>query len=78
VSTAIKSINPKIKIYGVETERMPKMTESLKNGKITHIEFRSSIADGIGVKKIGENTFDIIRNLVDDIITVTEGKVILL
>lgn len=71
----MKTVNPKIKIYGVETESMPKMSTSLKNKGPTVIPFVPSIADGIAVKKAGSLTYDIVKDYVDDIVTVNEDDI---
>jgi threonine dehydratase len=75
VALALKTINPKIKIYGVETETMPKMSTSIKNGHVTHIPFVPSIADGIAVKRAGDLNFNIVKEYVDDIVTVSEDDI---
>lgn len=72
---ALKTINPRIKVYGVETESMPKMSTSIKNKQVTPIPFQPSIADGITVKKAGKLTYDIIKDYVDDIVTVNEDEI---
>lgn len=75
IAVAAKSMNPKIKIIGVQTKNMPSMQESIANGKIMTVDGSSSIADGITVKTPGDITFDIVQHYVDDIITVDEAEI---
>lgn len=75
VAFAIKSLNPDIKIYGVQSSGAPSMFNSIHNGKIERLSGVSTIADGIAVKEPGINTFDICSKYVDDIVTVTDDEV---
>jgi threonine dehydratase len=72
---AVKSINPKIKIYGVETKSMPKMASSIKKGSIAPVPYFESIADGITVKSTGQVTYDIVKEYVDDFAVVDENEI---
>lgn len=71
----LKSINPRIKIYGVETKAMPGMYRSLKAGKLESVPKKPSMADGIAIEHVGAIAFDIIRDHVDDIVLVDEDEV---
>lgn len=75
IAIAIKNIRPDIEIIGVEPEGACSMYTSIKNGEITELESAQSIADGIAVKRPGELTFKIIRDLVDDIVVVSDGDI---
>lgn len=75
VAYAIKSLNPHIKIYGVQSSGAPSMEKSLKGHKIERLQTVQTIADGIAVKEPGKNTFDICSKYVDDIVTVTDDEV---
>ena len=75
IATAAKAINPNIKIIGVQTSNIPSMYESLNNGKVTTAFKNTTIADGIAVKTPGELTFSIIKELVDEVITVEEDEI---
>ena len=75
VAYAIKSLNPNIKIYGVQSSGAPSMYNSINHGKIERLAEVSTIADGISVKEPGVNTFDICSKYVDDIVTVTDDEV---
>jgi len=75
ISIAVKSINPKTKIIGVQTKNVPSMAESISNKKITTVEGAPTIADGIAVKTPGDLTFSIIQKYVDEIVTVDEDEI---
>ena len=75
VAYAIKSLNPNIKIYGVQSSGAPSMYNSINHGKIERLAEVSTIADGISVKEPGVNTFEICSKYVDDIVTVTDDEV---
>jgi threonine dehydratase len=75
VAIAMKEINPKIRIIGVEAEQVPSMKASLEAGKIVEVERASTIADGIAVAKVGRHTFPIVQKYIDDIVTVNEEEI---
>ncbi|MDE0832308.1 MAG: threonine ammonia-lyase [Nitrosopumilus sp.] len=73
---AIKEKNPNVKVIGVQSKSFPSMYESVKQN-----ERRSTgggdrtIADGISVKMPGEITFEIIKNLIDEIVLVDDDEI---
>ncbi|MGN1114405.1 MAG: threonine ammonia-lyase [Oscillospiraceae bacterium] len=75
VAFALKSLNPNIKVYGVQAAGAPSMVQSLKDGRIECLDQVSTIADGIKVKEPGENTFELCSKYVDDIVTVTDDEI---
>jgi threonine dehydratase len=75
VAYAIKSLNPNIKVYGVQASGAPSMFNSIKKKKIERLPGVSTIADGIAVKEPGVNTFELCRKYVDEIVTVTDDEV---
>ena len=75
ISTYIKNLWPEIKIIGVEPEDADAMTRSLKENKIIELENIGLFADGVAVKKIGENTFEIAKKYVDKMITVNTDEI---
>lgn len=76
MSLAIKSINPKIKIIGVESIAFPSMKNSVTRGKIISIQQGYTIADGISVKSPGKLPFEIIQKFVDDIVVVDDLAIV--
>ena len=75
VAFAIKNLNPNIKVYGVQAAGAPSMFNSIRDNQIETLESVSTIADGIAVKEPGENTFKLISEYVDDIVTVTDDEI---
>ena len=75
IATAAKALNPNVKIVGVQTSNIPSMKESVQNGEVTTAFKAATIADGIAVKTPGNLTFDIVKELVDEVITVEEDEI---
>ncbi|MCD8116903.1 MAG: threonine ammonia-lyase [Oscillospiraceae bacterium] len=75
VACAIKSLNPKVKVYGVQAANAPSMAESQAQGKIITLDTVATFADGIAVKTPGETTFAMTREYVDDVVTVSEDEI---
>ncbi len=75
VAYAIKQLNPKIKVYGVQADGAPSMYNSIKNGKIECLDEVSTIADGIKVKEPGDLTYELVSKYVDDIVTVSDDEI---
>lgn len=75
VAVAAKALNPNVKIIGVQTANIPSMYESIKAGKVKTAFKSTSVADGISVKTVGELTFEIVKDLVDEVILVEEDEI---
>ena len=75
LSEVFKELSPSTKIIGVEPEGAPSMKTSITNGINTALETIDKFVDGAAVKQVGNITFDICKNNLDDIILVPEGKV---
>jgi threonine dehydratase len=75
VAIAAKNINPNVKIMGVQTENVPSIVKSISENHISTVSGKPTIADGIAVKTPGELTFNIIKEYVDDIVTVGEDEI---
>lgn len=75
VAYAIKSLNPQVKVYGVQASGAASMVHSLHDHKQEKLAKVSTIADGIAVKEPGTLTFDICSHYVDDIVTVSEDEI---
>jgi len=74
-SIAAKGINPRIKVVGVEPKNADDAFRSFQLGERVPVENPNTIADGLRTS-VGEKTFPIIKEFVDDIITVTEEQII--
>ena len=75
IAYAVKSLNPKIRVYGVQSAGAPGMLNSIHDGKLETLPSVSTIADGIAVKCPGNITFDLCSKYVDDIVSVTDEQV---
>ncbi|AHF57295.1 threonine ammonia-lyase [Spiroplasma eriocheiris] len=75
IAIAAKTLNPEVKIIGVEVENVPSLTKAFEFGKSIEVEPSKTIADGINVQKIGLITFEICKQYVDEIVTVSEKEV---
>jgi threonine dehydratase len=75
VAYTIKSINPRVKVYGVQAAGAPSMFNSIKDKKIEALDSVSTIADGIAVKKPGNLTYEICSKYVDEIVTVSDDEI---
>ncbi len=72
---AIKEKNPNIKVVGVQSNSFPSMYESVKQGTLTTSEGARTIADGISVKTPGKLTFNIVNQLIDEIVLVDDVEI---
>jgi len=72
---AIKEKNPNVKVIGVQSKSFPSMYESVKQNVRTLTGGDRTIADGISVKMPGEITFDIIKNMIDEIVLVDDDEI---
>ena len=75
VGTYFKTFSPNTKIIGLEPEGAPAMKAALEAGHPVTLENIDRFVDGAAVKRVGELTFSICREVLDDILLVPEGKV---
>ena len=75
VAYTVKQIKPEVKVYGVQVTGAPSMYNSIKNGAIETLPSVSTIADGIAVKRPGDNTYEIVKEYVDDVALVSDAEV---
>lgn len=75
IAYTAKQIRPSIKVYGVQAAGAPSMFNSIKDGEIECLPAVSTIADGIAVKKPGENTYALVKEYVDEIALVSDDEV---
>jgi threonine dehydratase len=74
---ALKSINPKIEVWGVQTKNSPSLAIWYQNSKVTPVDLKESIAEGLSGPIDPETiTFPIIQKYIDQILTVTEEEII--
>ncbi len=75
IAIALKTLKPKIKVFGVEAEGAQSMKQSLEKKQIIPLKKMDTIADGIAVKTPGDITFHIAKNYVDEIVTVNDEEI---
>ena len=76
VAKCIKQISPLIKIIGVEPYSARSMKEAIRCGKIVQLSGVDTIADGTAVAKVGNYTYEIAKDYVDDWITVSDEEIL--
>ncbi|NLY46981.1 MAG: threonine ammonia-lyase [Tissierella sp.] len=74
VAVAAKRINPNIKIIGAEPAGAASMIKALELNKVTPLDKVVTIADGCAVGKAGTNTYEIVKDYVDEVITITDEE----
>jgi threonine dehydratase len=74
IGCAIKSLQPSVRIIGVEPAGVPSAQRALALGAPTTLEPATTLADGIAVRRAGERTFPLMQQYVDDVVTVSEEE----
>jgi threonine dehydratase len=75
IATAVKAHDPDIRVIGVQAEGASSAAESLRKGEIYERESVDTIADGIATRRIGDRTFGVIREHVDEVVTVDDESI---
>ena len=75
IGSYIKQISPSTKIIGVEPAGAASMKASLEKGEVTELDRIDKFVDGAAVKRVGNYTFEICKEVLDDIVVVPEGAV---
>jgi threonine dehydratase len=75
IATIVKKRRPEVKIVGVQAAHAPSAFYSWKKKEIVEVKVKPTLADGIALRRVGENTFPIIEKKVDDIIPVEENEI---
>jgi threonine dehydratase len=76
IATAVKALKPDVCIVGVEARGAASMRAALDAGQVMTLPTIATIADGIATKTAGAMTYEIVRSLVDDVVTVDEEDII--
>jgi len=74
IAQRIKKTHPHIKVIGVEPKDSNAMQTSIQKNKIVELPHVGIFADGVAVKKVGTNTYDIAKKYVDDFISVSTDR----
>ena len=75
IATAVKSLNPKARVVGVQAANVAPVNKSLQEGHPVEVGYLPTIADGIAVKRPGAVTLPIIKEYVDEVVEVTEEEI---
>ena len=75
IAAYVKAVRPEVKIIGVEAKDSEAMTESLKQGKRVILDQVGLFADGAAVKQVGEHTFNLAQQFVDEMIVVDNDEI---
>lgn len=75
IATAVKALCPSARVVGVEAKSAACAWEARRKGAPVDLHSSCSVADGIAMKRIGEQTFPIIEDLVDELVTVQEEDI---
>ena len=75
VGAYFKQLSPQTIIVGVEPEGAPSMQKSLENGRVTELVEIDKFVDGAAVKKVGELSFAVCQQVIDEMITIPEGRI---
>lgn len=75
IAYTIKTVNPRVKVYGVQASGAPSMKNAVEHGKVEELSSVATIADGIAVKKPGDITYDLCSKYVDEIVTVSDDEI---
>src|SRR6202140_2678491 len=67
-----KEMRPNVQVIGVQTSKLPSMKAALENNEPVTLPPNKTIADGIAVRRAGDNTFPLVREYVDEIVTVDD------
>jgi threonine dehydratase len=75
IATAIKAKSPDTRVIGVQAEGASSLADSLDKGEIVELDSVDTIADGIATRRVGERTFEVIRERVDEVVTVSDEEI---
>ena len=75
IACAIKETNPKVRVVGVQTERLASMVAAVSAGSPVTVDSANTIADGIAVRRAGTITLPMVEQYVDEIVTVNEDEI---
>ena len=75
IATALKGHDESIRVVGVQAEGASSVAESLEKGHRIEREGVETIADGIATRTVGERTFEVIQERVDEVVTVSDSEI---
>lgn len=75
IACAVKEINPKVQVFGVQPARLPSMQVAIAEGRPVTLPAATTIADGIAVRRTGDRTLPMVQKYVDDVVTVDDEEI---
>ena len=75
IAAAVKQINPRVKVYGVQAEGADAIARSFARKELVTTDYASTIADGIAVKAPGDLTVELINRYADGVVTVSDSEI---
>ncbi len=75
VSQAIRQKCPDARVIGVESSAAPAMHDSLRAGHVVTLPTAGTAADGLRVRRVGDTTFQVVRDFVDEVVLVSEDEI---
>ena len=75
IATAITAKKPDVRVVGVQAEGASSVAQSLQKGEVRELDAVDTIADGIATRRVGERTFDVIEERVDEVVTVSDPEI---
>jgi threonine dehydratase len=75
VAAAMKEVNPRVRVVGVEAAAMPKMKRSVEAGQSVTVDPAHTLADGIAVRRPGDLTLPMVRKYVDDLVSCDDEEI---
>ena len=75
MACAVKERNPRVRVIGVQTARLPSMKAAIEAKHPVTLPVSTTLADGIAVRRVGERTLPLVQKYVDEIVTVEEEEI---
>jgi threonine dehydratase len=75
IALAAKTLKPRVKVIGVESSGSPGMLKSVQAGHVVSLDHVDCIIDGLRVKRVGTQNVEIVRRVVDEIVTLPDGEI---
>jgi threonine dehydratase len=75
IATAVKAHDADVRVVGVQAEGASSVAASLQKGHVVERDSVETIADGIATRKVGDQTFAVIEDRVDEVVTVTDSEI---
>ncbi|WP_416838589.1 threonine ammonia-lyase [Haloferax sp. DFSO52] len=75
ISTAIKEQYPEVRVIGVQADQASSAADSLIKGSVQTLDEVDTIADGIAVRRMGDKTFEVVQERVDEVVTVSDEEI---